>query len=119
MAEGEQDEVIAFLSRGSSYGASGEAPRRVDTHISHVFLTRDRVFKLKRAVRFSFVDATSLAAPQRYTLLCGRSPGARTARSNGMGRDRRSTSSSRCGASTTRTCSTGWRARAGSTALSW
>ena len=66
MAEGEQDEVIAFLSRGSSYGASGEAPRRVDTHISHVFLTRDRVFKLKRAVRFSFVDATSLAARERF-----------------------------------------------------
>jgi uncharacterized protein len=66
MAEGEQGEVIAFLSRGSSYGSSGEAPHRVDTHISHVFLTSDRVFKLKRAVRFSFVDATSLAARERF-----------------------------------------------------
>src|SRR5512146_2199640 len=66
MAKDEQGEVIAFLSRGSSYGPSAEAPRRVDTHISHVFLTGDRVFKLKRAVRYSFVDATSLAARERF-----------------------------------------------------
>ncbi|HKT18489.1 MAG TPA: phosphotransferase, partial [Stellaceae bacterium] len=66
MAENAQDDIIAFLSRGSSYGAPGEAPQRVDTHISHVFLTGDRVFKLKRAVRFSFVDYSSLAARERF-----------------------------------------------------
>jgi len=66
MAESGQDEVIEFLSRGSSYGAPSETPQRVDTHISHVFLIGDRVFKVKRAVRFSFVDYSSLAARERF-----------------------------------------------------
>jgi aminoglycoside phosphotransferase family enzyme/predicted kinase len=51
-----QDEVIGFLSDGASYGRPGAAVSRIDTHISMVFLVEDRVFKLKRAVRFSYLD---------------------------------------------------------------
>ena len=62
----EQREVIAFLSRGESYGRPGEAPERIDTHISIVFLIGDRVYKLKRAVRFSFLDYSSVAAREHF-----------------------------------------------------
>jgi aminoglycoside phosphotransferase family enzyme/predicted kinase len=39
-------------------GAEGGV-RRINTHISHVFLTDARVFKLRRPVRLSFVDFSS------------------------------------------------------------
>jgi uncharacterized protein len=64
MAE-DQAEIIEFLSRGASYGAPAD-PERVDTHISIVFLLEGRVFKLKRAVRFSFLDYSTPAAREHY-----------------------------------------------------
>ena len=39
----------------------------VQTHISLVFLTRDRAYKVKRSVRFAFVDLTD---PERRRELC-------------------------------------------------
>ena len=45
------------LPRG---GALGGPTQRVDTHGAHVFLTGDRAFKMKRAVRFSFLDFSTL-----------------------------------------------------------
>lgn len=66
MTDGDQSETIEFLSRGSSYGRPGETPQRVDTHASIVFLIGDRVYKLKRAVRFSFLDYSSVAARDRF-----------------------------------------------------
>ena len=44
-----QDEVIAFLSTGASYGLPSVHVERIDTHISIVFLIGDRAYKLKRA----------------------------------------------------------------------
>jgi uncharacterized protein len=49
----DQEAVLAFL------GNSSEA-KRVDTHISIVFLEGDRVLKIKRAVRLPFLDYSSL-----------------------------------------------------------
>jgi uncharacterized protein len=66
MAESDQHDVIEFLSKGASYGRPGEVPQRVDTHISRVFLVGDRVYKLKRAIRYSFLDYTSLAEREHY-----------------------------------------------------
>ncbi len=66
MQDDDQRAVIAFLERGESYGRSAATPRRIDTHISVVFLVDDRVFKLKRAVQFSFVDYRALAARERF-----------------------------------------------------
>lgn len=51
-----QDEVIAFLSRAESHGDGDEPVERIDTHISVVFLVGDRVYKMKRAVVFDYVD---------------------------------------------------------------
>lgn len=46
----DQSEVIAFLT------AHLRPERRVDTHGAVVFLTRDRAYKLKRAVKFPYMD---------------------------------------------------------------
>lgn len=61
MADLDQSEAIAFLSRGD-----GEAPQRIDTHSSIVFLAGKRVFKIKRAVKFSFLDYSTIANRQRF-----------------------------------------------------
>lgn len=66
MVDGDQREVIEFLSRGESYGRPGEMPQRINTHGSIVFLIGDRVFKLKRAIRFSFLDYSTVTARERF-----------------------------------------------------
>jgi aminoglycoside phosphotransferase family enzyme/predicted kinase len=50
-----QDEVIAFLRRPASYGIEGTV-ETVETHISIVFLAGERAYKLKRAVRYAYLD---------------------------------------------------------------
>jgi len=37
----------------------GSSVERIDTHISHIFLTGDRAWKMKRAVRLPYVDFSS------------------------------------------------------------
>jgi aminoglycoside phosphotransferase family enzyme/predicted kinase len=56
----DQDEVFAFLADPATYGARGEAVKRIDTHAASVFLAGDRALKLKRAVRFPFLDYSTL-----------------------------------------------------------
>ncbi|UWQ39833.1 AAA family ATPase (plasmid) [Leisingera aquaemixtae] len=59
--ETQQAEVVAFLSEPSAHGA--DAPVEViTTHSAHVFLTGGLAFKIKRAVRYSYLDFSSLAA---------------------------------------------------------
>jgi aminoglycoside phosphotransferase family enzyme len=55
-----QDEVIAFLSRPSSYDTSNQPVERIETHGSVIFLHADRAYKLKRAVAFAELDFLSL-----------------------------------------------------------
>jgi aminoglycoside phosphotransferase family enzyme/predicted kinase len=59
----DQAAVIAFLADPASYGV--ESVERIDTHAAIVFLAGDRAFKLKRAVRFSYLDYSTLAARER------------------------------------------------------
>ncbi len=54
----EQEEAIAFLAAG--------AEEIFTTHISRVFLKGDLAWKLKRAVRFPYVDYTSLSARKAF-----------------------------------------------------
>jgi aminoglycoside phosphotransferase family enzyme/predicted kinase len=49
-----QREVIDFLSTPAAYGVT--SIERIDTHISIVWLAGDRAFKLKREVRFDYVN---------------------------------------------------------------
>ena len=60
------DEVIEFLSNGASYGLPGVHVERIDTHISIVFLVGDRAYKLKRAVRFSYLDYSTTSNRERF-----------------------------------------------------
>jgi aminoglycoside phosphotransferase family enzyme/predicted kinase len=58
-----QAPVLAFLG-GSSFGAA-QGGKRIDTHASVVFLGRDRVLKIKRAVRLPFLDYSTLEKRKR------------------------------------------------------
>jgi aminoglycoside phosphotransferase family enzyme/predicted kinase len=60
----DQHEAIAFLSNPASHG--GGAVERITTHCSMVFLAGDRAFKLKRAVRFSYLDYSTLALREKF-----------------------------------------------------
>ncbi len=62
-----QDEVLAFLADPASYGdgSGGQAVRRIDTHAASVFLAGDRALKVKRAVRFPFLDYSTLEKRQQ------------------------------------------------------
>ena len=57
----QQAEALAFLERAQTYGPDVTVVERVDTHISAVFLAGERAYKLKRAVRFSYLDFSTLA----------------------------------------------------------
>jgi len=53
-------EKVEFLSRPQTYHSSGEVVRR-ETHMSWVFLVGDLVYKLKKPVRFPYLDFSTLA----------------------------------------------------------
>jgi uncharacterized protein len=50
------DEVVAFLRRPESYGLAESAVETVETHISIVFLAGECAYKLKRAVKYPYLD---------------------------------------------------------------
>ncbi|MFT4132276.1 AAA family ATPase [Labrys sp. (in: a-proteobacteria)] len=55
----DQGEVIDFLLSPGTHGRT-EPVERIDTHGAIVFLAGDRVYKLKRAVRFPFMDLSTV-----------------------------------------------------------
>lgn len=58
--EHDQQEVIAFLSDPASHRGGGPV-ERIDTHAAIIFLAGERAYKLKRAVRYPYLDYTSPA----------------------------------------------------------
>jgi hypothetical protein len=56
-----QDPVVRALSDPATYGCAPEGVEHLQTHISHVFLAGPYVYKLKKAVRFPFLDFSTLA----------------------------------------------------------
>jgi hypothetical protein len=58
MSDEAQQPVIDFLGDAASHG--GAPVKRIDTHAASVFLAGDRVLKIKRAVRFPFLDFSTL-----------------------------------------------------------
>ena len=60
MTTDDQRDVISFLSTPHAYPGSPPAVERIDTHISIVWLAGDRAYKLKRAVRFDYVDFSTI-----------------------------------------------------------
>ena len=53
-----QADVLAFLADPAAHG--GQKVRRIDTHAASVFLAGERALKVKRAVRFAFLDYSTL-----------------------------------------------------------
>jgi uncharacterized protein len=53
-----QEAVFAFLADPATH--AGAAVKRIDTHAAAVFLAGERAFKVKRAVRFPFLDYSTL-----------------------------------------------------------
>ena len=53
-----QQEVFGFLADPATHG--GNKALRIDTHAASVFLAGDRALKVKRAVRFPFLDYSTL-----------------------------------------------------------
>jgi uncharacterized protein len=53
-----QEQVFALLAEPATHG--GAAVKRVDTHAGVVFLAGERALKLKRAVKFPFLDYSTL-----------------------------------------------------------
>ncbi|HEY9344564.1 MAG TPA: AAA family ATPase [Inquilinus sp.] len=77
MSEDVQQEVIAFLSQPEAYGVA--SVQRVETHASMVFLAGGHAYKLKKAVRFSYLDYSTpelrrVACDKELVLNCRTAP---------------------------------------------
>ena len=53
-----QEPILALLGDPATH--DGHAVKRIDTHAASVFLAGERAFKVKRAVRFPFLDFSTL-----------------------------------------------------------
>ncbi len=56
---------VKFLTRGDAYSPSVPEVTCRETHMSQVFLAGDRVYKLKKPVRFPYLDFSTLARRER------------------------------------------------------
>lgn len=56
---------VAFLSRPAAYPGAATAVEAIETHMAWVFLTRSRAYKLKKPVRYAFLDFSTLEARRR------------------------------------------------------
>lgn len=61
----DQTEAIALLAAAGTHG--GASVERIDTHSAIVFLAGERAYKLKRAVRFDYLD---FSTPERRRRFC-------------------------------------------------
>lgn len=61
MTEAAQNAIVDFLRTSAAYGLSDDTVEQIDTHAARIFLAGTRAYKLKRAVKFPFLDFSSLA----------------------------------------------------------
>jgi aminoglycoside phosphotransferase family enzyme len=54
------EQKVEFLSRSTAYELAATGVSRRETHMSWVFLAGDRVYKLKKPVRFPYLDFSNL-----------------------------------------------------------
>ena len=57
----DQQAVVIFLKNPFSYGDGVERVETIETHASLVFLAGDRAYKLKRAVKYPYLDFSTAA----------------------------------------------------------
>ena len=69
MPDDHQRALIAWLSSPAAHGLdAGESVERVETHASVVFLAGRHAWKLKRAVRYDYLDYSTTARRRHYLL---------------------------------------------------
>ena len=51
-----QAAVATLLGDCETYGLSAGGVKRIDTHGAHVFLAGERVYTIKRAVKYPYLD---------------------------------------------------------------
>jgi uncharacterized protein len=61
----DQQDIIAFLSDPSSYGTGVDRVEIIETHASLLFLAGDCVYKLKRAVKYPYLDFSTAERRKR------------------------------------------------------
>jgi aminoglycoside phosphotransferase family enzyme len=61
----EEAEVLALLACPRTYGLAGVRVDRIDTHAARVFLAGEHAFKIKRPVRYSYLDFSTPEARHR------------------------------------------------------
>jgi hypothetical protein len=61
LAEPSQSVIVAALQAGAATGEDRPL-KRIDTHMSHLFLGAAKAYKLKRSLRHSFADMSSVEA---------------------------------------------------------
>ena len=59
---GDQQDAIAFLKDPASHGEGVDRVETIETHVSLVFLAGDRAYKLKRAVKYPYLDFSTAGA---------------------------------------------------------
>ncbi|MEJ2117605.1 MAG: hypothetical protein P8Y36_06760, partial [Alphaproteobacteria bacterium] len=62
----DQAETIAFLMSPEAYGGETSEVIRIDTHCASVFLSGNRAYKLKRAVKFPYLDYSTLSKREEF-----------------------------------------------------
>ena len=61
MTESTDKDLLDFLESADAHGlGAGETVKHIETHASHVFLAGPRAYKLKKPVKFSFLDFSTL-----------------------------------------------------------
>ncbi|HEY7318277.1 MAG TPA: AAA family ATPase [Candidatus Binatia bacterium] len=63
---GSQEELVSAMLEPTFYPRRPSKVIHKETHISHVFLTDDLVYKVKKAVRFSFLDYSTLPKRRHF-----------------------------------------------------
>lgn len=56
------DDKVAFLKRPESYSCRPSSVEAIETHMAWVFLTNEHAYKLKKPVRYEFLDFSTVEA---------------------------------------------------------
>ena len=63
---GSQDSLVAAMMDPAFYPKPSDEVTHKETHISHLFFAGDLVYKLKKPIRYSFLDYSTLAKRRHY-----------------------------------------------------
>jgi hypothetical protein len=61
-SDNDQESIVCWLAAPAAYAHNPAGVAHIQTHISHVFLAGPYVYKLKKPVRYDFLDFSTVAA---------------------------------------------------------